>query len=49
MNCVKKYVWVLLMGLMPMGFVSCSDSDEPVREPEVINPNRSLEYKPIIF
>lgn len=45
MNCVKKYVWVLLMGLMPMGFVSCSDSDEPVREPEVIKPSDKEEDK----
>ena len=33
---LKKYVWLFLAMLLPLGFVACSDSDEPAREPEVI-------------
>ena len=35
---MKKYVWLLLAVLLPLGFVACSDSDEPAREPEVLTP-----------
>lgn len=35
----KKYIGILLAFLLPMGFVACSDDDEPQREPEVITPS----------
>lgn len=31
-NFLKKYVWMLLAICLPMGFVGCSDSDDPVKE-----------------
>ena len=36
---LRKYVWLLVALLLPCGFASCSDSDEPTREPEVIKPS----------
>ena len=41
---LRKYLWLLLVSLLPMGFVACSDDDEPVREPEVIEPDDESEY-----
>ena len=38
MKGLKKYVWLLLVVLLPSGFLACSDGDEPAREPEVITP-----------
>ena len=38
MKGLKKYVWLLLAVLLPSGFMACSESDEPVREPEVLTP-----------
>ena len=38
MKGLKKYVWLYLAVLLPLGFVACSDDDGPVREPEVITP-----------
>ena len=38
MKGLKKYVWLFLAVLLPLGFVACSDDDGPVREPEVITP-----------
>ena len=38
MKGLKKYVWLILAVLLPLGFVACSDDDGPVREPEVITP-----------
>ena len=38
MKGLKKFVWLLLAVLLPSGFWSCSDGDEPAREPEVITP-----------
>lgn len=32
MNVLKKYVWLLVAVLLPIGFVACSDSDDPVKE-----------------
>lgn len=32
----KKYVWLLLAFLLPLGFVGCSDDDAPTREPEIL-------------
>ena len=34
---MKKYVWLFLAMLLPLGFVACSDSDEP--EKPVVKPN----------
>ena len=31
-HSLKKYAWLLLMGLLPLGFVACSDDDEPAKE-----------------
>lgn len=33
-HLLKKYLWLLLFGLLPIGFVACSDSDDPVKEVE---------------
>lgn len=35
---LKRYVWLLLAALLPLGFVACSDDEEPTREPEIITP-----------
>ena len=29
---LKKYVWMLFALMLPLGFVACSDSDEPLKE-----------------
>lgn len=38
---MKKYVWILLAICFPMGFIACSDSDEPQKE--IVEPNPSPE------
>lgn len=38
-HLLKKYFWLSLVGLLPLSFVACSDDDELVREPEIINPS----------
>lgn len=35
-NCLKKYAWLLLAMMLPVGFAACSDDDEPKKE--VIEP-----------
>lgn len=35
---LKKYVWLLFAILLPLGMLSCSDDDEPTKEPELITP-----------
>lgn len=34
MNILKKYAWLLMAILLPVGFVACSDSDEPLNPVE---------------
>ena len=41
MKILKKYVWLLLAICLPMGFVACSDSDEPQKE--IVEPTPSPE------
>lgn len=38
-HSLNRYLWLLLVAFLPLGFVACSDSDEPKREPVVINPS----------
>lgn len=41
----KKYLWLLLIGLLPLGLVACSDSDEPVIEEEpIVEDDKSYPY-----
>lgn len=35
MNCLKVYVWLFLVLLLPVGFVGCSDDDEPFKKTEI--------------
>ena len=41
---LKKYVWLLLMGLLPLGLVACSDDDEPEPEEPVVQPEVDKSY-----
>ena len=43
-HSLKKYVWLLLMGLLPLSFVACSDDDEPEPEEPVVQPEVDKSY-----
>ena len=34
-SVLRKYVWLLMVCLLPLGFVACSDDDEPLKEVEI--------------
>lgn len=46
---LKKYVWSLLIGSLSISLVACSDSDEPVREPEIITPSHPSDEEHYTF
>ena len=33
-HSLNRYLWLLLVAFLPLGFVACSDSDEPLKEVE---------------
>lgn len=46
---LKKYLWLLLIGLLPLGLVACSDSDDPVKEVEKPNGGENEEEKVVAY
>ena len=46
---LKKYLWLLLIGLLPLGLVACSDSDDPVKEIEKPNGSENEEEKVVAY
>lgn len=46
---LKKYLWLLLIGLLPLGLVACSDSDDPVKEIEKPNGGENEEEKVVAY